>query len=158
MKTFTSSRVDISLLIVRVIPGIIVAAHGSQKLLGWFGGYGFEGTMTFFTDTIGLPYLIAFFIILAESVGMIALIAGLFSRLISGSLIAIMIGAIVTVHGEFGFFMNWSGNNAGEGFEFHLLIISLAMVIVINGPGAYSMDYILRRRLRKDALKETSLI
>lgn len=137
MKT---NRIDYTLLGVRLSLGMVVAAHGAQKLLGWFGGYGFDGTMGFFTDIIGLPYMIALAIIAIESAGMILLVLGLFSRFISASLIDIMTGAILTTHGQHGFFMNWSGNQAGEGFEFHLLIIALSAVIMINGTGALSLD------------------
>ena len=140
---------DTSLLTARIILGTVIAGHGAQKLLGWFGGYGFEGTMGFFTGTVGLPYILAFLIILAESLGMIALIFGFASRLISTSLILIMLGAIVTTHGQFGFFMNWSGAQAGEGCEFHLLVIALSAVISLNGAGAYSLDAHLRSRLEQ---------
>lgn len=131
---------DISLLTARIILGTVVAAHGAQKLFGWFGGYGFEGTMGFFTGVIGLPYVLALLIILAESIGMIALIAGFVSRVLSVSLIMIMLGAIITTHAQAGFFMNWSGAQAGEGYEFHLLVIALASVIALNGAGSYSAD------------------
>ena len=143
MKT---NRIDYTLLVVRLFLGIVVGAHGAQKLLGWFGGYGFDGTMGFFTDTIGLPHLFALGIILLESLGMVALALGLFSRLLSASLIVIMIGAILTTHGQHGFFMNWSGTQAGEGFEFHLLIIALSTVIMNNGAGALSLDAIIFRK------------
>ena len=124
----------------------MVAAHGAQKLLGWFGGYGFDGTMGFFTEVIGLSYIIALAIIQLESAGMIVLALGLFSRFLSGSLIVIMIGAILTTHSQHGFFMNWSGTQAGEGFEFHLLIIALSIVIMINGAGALSLDAMIFRK------------
>ena len=136
----TNKLTDTSLLITRIILGTVIAAHGAQKLLGWFGGYGFDGTMGFFTEAVGLPYIAALLIILAESVGMVALFFGFASRILAVSLIAIMIGAIVTTHGQFGFFMNWSGAQGGEGYEFHLLVISLASVIALNGAGAYSID------------------
>lgn len=137
---------DTSLLVARIILGITIAAHGAQKLLGWFGGYGYDGTMTYFTDVIGLPSVFASLLILAESLGMIALIAGFMSRIISGSLILIMLGAIFTTHAQFGFFMNWFGAQAGEGIEFHLLVIALSAVIVFNGAGAYSIDAMISRR------------
>jgi putative oxidoreductase len=137
MKT---NKIDYTLLLVRLLLGMVVGAHGAQKLLGWFGGYGFEGTMGFFTGTVGLPYLFALGIILLESLGMVAFALGLFSRFLSGSLIVIMIGAILTTHGPHGFFMNWSGTQGGEGFEFHLLIIALSTVVMINGAGAFSLD------------------
>lgn len=138
---------DISLLTARIILGTVVAAHGAQKLFGWFGGYGFDGTMGFFTGVIGLPYVLALLIILAESIGMIALIAGFVSRVSSVSLIMIMLGAIITTHAQAGFFMNWSGAQAGEGYEFHLLVIALASVIALNGAGSYSADAYIHARL-----------
>jgi len=131
---------DVTLLLVRLILAIVVGAHGAQKLLGWFGGYGFDGTINFFTDVIGLPYFLGLLIILLESVGMIALLAGLLSRLISAALILIMAGAIITTHMQHGFFMNWSGASAGEGFEFHLLVIAQATVLLLNGGGTLSVD------------------
>jgi putative oxidoreductase len=136
---------DITLFLVRIFIGAVVGAHGAQKLLGAFEGYGFQGTVGFFTETIGLPYIFAVLIILAESVGMIALMAGLFSRLLSGSVILIMLGAIFTTHAQFGFFMNWSGSQGGEGIEYHLLVIALSVVIVLNGAGAYSLDHFVKR-------------
>ena len=142
----TSTKLDYTLLAVRVFLGLTVAAHGAQKLFGWFGGYGFEGTMGFFTKSIGLPYIFALGIILAESLGMIALALGLFTRFLSVSVIAIMLGAILTVHGQFGFFMNWGGNQAGEGFEFHVLVIALAAVTALHGAGSLSLDSVLFKK------------
>lgn len=137
---------DVTLLLTRIFLGGIVFAHGAQKLFGWFAGYGFDGTVDYFTETIGLPYLLAVLIILAESIGMIALVLGLFSRILSASVILIMIGAIFAAHGQFGFFMNWSGTKAGEGVEFHLAIIALAAVVMLQGAGFYSIDnYLLRK-------------
>ncbi len=147
MKT-TQKSIDITLLVTRVVVGITVAAHGAQKLFGWFGGYGFDGTMGFFTETIGLPYALGLLVILAESLGMVALAFGLLTRFLSGSLILIMIGAIVTTHLEHGFFMNWNGAQGGEGFEFHILVIALAFVTLVNGAGAYSLDHVIRKNLQ----------
>jgi putative oxidoreductase len=145
MKT-TNKTLDITLLFVRISLGTIIAAHGAQKLLGWFGGFGFEGTMGYFTGVIGVPYIFALLIILAESLGMIALAFGLLSRVVSAGLILIMIGAILTTsHGQY-FFMNWFGNQAGEGFEYHLLVIVLSAVITLNGAGVYSLDHILQKK------------
>jgi putative oxidoreductase len=145
----TNKTIHFTLLLVRVLLGLVIAAHGSQKLLGWFGGYGFEGTMGFFTGVIGLPYIVSLLIILAESVGMIALIFGLFSRILSTSLVLIMLGAIVTTHAQYGFFMNWFGAQGGEGFEFHLLVIALASVVSLNGAGTYSIDAVIKSKLQK---------
>jgi putative oxidoreductase len=137
---------DVTLLFVRVLLGTIMAAHGAQKLLGWFGGFGFEGTMGYFTGTVGLPYLLALLIILAESVGMIALAFGFLSRIVSGGLVLIMIGAVVTTHLDHGFFMNWFGVQGGEGYEYHLLVIALAMIVVLNGAGRFSIDHWLLQK------------
>lgn len=104
MKTLINT-LDITLLLARIFLAGIVFAHGAQKLLGWFAGYGFSATADYFVETIGLPYLFAVLIILAESVGMIVLALGLFSRILSASVILIMLGAIFTEHGQFGFFM-----------------------------------------------------
>jgi putative oxidoreductase len=144
----TNKTLDLTLLIVRIFLGSIIAAHGAQKLLGWFGGYGFEGTMGFFTDTVGLPYLIALLVILAESVGMVALAFGFLTRYISAGLIFIMAGAIVTSHGQHGFFMNWFGAQGGEGYEYHLLVIALSAVTLLNGAGAYSVDNAINKFIR----------
>ncbi|RAW02899.1 DoxX family protein [Pseudochryseolinea flava] len=142
----TSKISDISLLILRASLGIIIAAHGAQKLLGWFGGFGFDASMAFFTNTIGLPYVLSLLIILAESIGMIALALGLFSRVFAASLIAIMLGAILTTHGEY-FFMNWFNAQPSEGFEFHILVILLSLVVVLNGGGSYSLDAVIHAKI-----------
>lgn len=146
MKTIKT--LDVTLLIVRVVLGIVIFGHGAQKLFGWFGGYGFEGTMGYFTGAVGLPYLLALLVILAESFGMIALIFGLFSRATAGGLITIMIGAIVTTHAQFGFYMNWFGAQAGEGIEYHLLVIALSVVVVLQGAGALSIDRFITSKWR----------
>lgn len=156
MKTISKNTFDYTLLSVRFVLGTVMAAHGAQKLLGWFGGYGFEGTMGYFMQN-GLPYILSLALILAESLGMIALALGLFSRFMSGSLILIMLGAIFTTHLQNGFFMNWFGAQAGEGFEFHVLIIGLSLVILLNGAGAYSLDaLLLKKGFRK--VKESQLV
>src|SRR5690349_21489541 len=121
--TLTDKKFDLTLLTIRLVVAFVMLAHGVQKLFGWFGGFGFDATMGFFTQTMGLPYLLALLIILAETIGMLFLIAGLFSRYISLIVIAIMAGAIFTVHGSHGFFMNWFGTLKGEGYEYHILVI-----------------------------------
>jgi putative oxidoreductase len=138
---------DATMLSSRIILGVVIGAHGAQKALGWFGGFGFDSTMDYFSGTLGIPYFLAFLVVLAESAGMLALIFGLTTRLVAMALIPVMIGAIVTSHLQFGFFMNWFGSQPGEGFEFHLLVIGLAALITVNGAGAYSLDAMLRSRL-----------
>ena len=127
-------------LILRGTLGGVMFAHGAQKLLGWFGGNGFEGTMGFFTQKMGLPWLIAFLVIIGESIGSLGLIAGFLTRFTAASFIVIMVGAIATVHWPQGFFMNWSGQQQGEGFEYHLLVIGISAALLITGGGKWSLD------------------
>lgn len=126
--------------ILRWTLAIVIFPHGAQKVLGWFGGYGFSGTLDFFTETMGLPALVAVLVFAAEFLGPIGLAAGLFSRAAAAGIGAVMVGAIGTVHATHGFFMNWSGAQQGEGFEYHLLVIGLALAIVLKGGGRLSLD------------------
>ena len=127
-------------LIVRLMLGLVIFPHGAQKLLGWFGGYGFSGTMGYLTETAGLPWIVAFGVIILESVGAIALIAGLGTRIIAASYALLAVGIIFTQHGQHGFFMNWFGTQQGEGYEYFLLWIGMALSLVISGAGSYSLD------------------
>lgn len=126
--------------ILRVALALVLFPHGAQKLLGWFGGYGWSGTMGFLTGKIGLPAPIAALVILIESLGPVFLLLGLLTRPVALGVIAIMLGAIATVHAPNGFFMNWSGAQAGEGFEYHLLVIAMALVLLVSGGGSLSAD------------------
>ena len=132
----------------RVILGCVFLPHGAQKLFGWFGGFGFTNTMTYFTQTTGLPWIIAFLIVMGESLGSLGLILGFFTRLSALGLICIMVGAIITVHIPNGFFMNWFGKQAGEGFEYHLLVIGMSIPLLISGGGKYSVDALIHKNFR----------
>ena len=127
-------------LILRIFLGLVVFPHGAQKLLGWFGGYGFSGTMSFFTGTVGLPWAMGLLVILLESVGAVVLMAGIATRLIVINYILLAIGIVFSSHIENGFFMNWFGNQAGEGYEYFLLWIGLATGLAISGGGKFSVD------------------
>jgi putative oxidoreductase len=127
-------------LVTRLTIGLILFPHGAQKMLGIFRGYGFSGTMGFFTGTMHLPWLIGFLVIVIEFIGSVSLIAGFASRLWSALVIVEMLGAVITTHLNNGFFMNWAGTQKGEGYEFHLLIIGLALATLINGSGKFSAD------------------
>ncbi|MBI3239671.1 MAG: DoxX family protein [Flavobacteriia bacterium] len=126
--------------ITRLTAGLILFPHGAQKMLGIFGGYGFNGTMGYFTDVLHLPWMIGFLVIFIEFVGAIALILGFVSRIWAASIIVLMLGIIFSSHIDNGFFMNWFGNQKGEGFEFHLLVIGLCAAILVNGSGKFSLD------------------
>lgn len=138
-KLFSTSN-DFVLTIVRLVLGVTFFMHGAQKMLGWFGGYGFHGTMGFFTQQMGIPAPLAFLAICAEFFGGLGLLVGLLSRVAALGIIVNMLVAIATVHHVNGFFMNWTGQQKGEGFEFHLLAIALAIVVLIKGSGAVSID------------------
>jgi putative oxidoreductase len=145
MKNLIADKnTDLSLLIIRLSLGGVIFAHGAQKLFGWFGGYGFDGTMQYFTQTVGLPYVIGVLVILGESLGALALVLGLFGRFMSLSIFVIMLGALYFDHAQNGFYMNWYGNRAGgEGYEFDLLVFGLSLPIILNGSGAFSLDRLI---------------
>jgi putative oxidoreductase len=143
-KNIIRTRNDAGLAIVRLILGVVFFAHGSQKMLGWLGGYGFAGTMGYFTS-LGIPYVFGVLAICAEFFGGIALVLGLLSRVAALGVLANMIVAMLLVHLPNGLFMNWGlavkGTMAiGEGYEFHLLVIAMSLAILINGGGAASVD------------------
>lgn len=143
---------DTTALILRLSLGLVFFPHGAQKMLGWFGGYGFSGTMGFFTDTMGIPALFAFLAIAAEFFGAIGLVVGFLTRVAALGIGAVMIVA-TSIHWSNGFFMNWSGNQAGEGFEYHLLALALSVGIIIKGAGQWSIDHILSQEKKQ---QETS--
>ncbi len=130
-------------LILRVTLGAVMLPHGAQKLLGWFGGYGFLGTIESFSQHLHIPAVLTFFVIMAESVGSLGLVLGCLTRLGAFGIMCNMIGAIFLVHWPHGFFMNWFGKQAGEGFEYHLLAIAMALALVISGGGKWSVDRLM---------------
>jgi len=134
-------------LIARLTLGLVMFPHGAQKVLGWFGGYGFSATMNFFTGQLHIPALFAVLAIAAEFAGSIGLIAGFLSRVSAFGIAVTMLVAAFMVHAPNGFFMNWAGNQKGEGFEYHLLAIGLALVVIIAGAGKWSIDRLLAGRL-----------
>jgi putative oxidoreductase len=136
---------SVTSLLVRLTLGIVMFAHGAQLALGWFGGYGYSATMGFFTQQMHIPPLFAFLAIAAEFAGSIGLIVGGLSRVAAFGIAATMVVAILTVHTTNGFFMNWTGAQKGEGFEYHLLAIALALVVMINGAGKWSLDGLVAR-------------
>ena len=148
MKYLFQTNDNFSYWVPRVILGCVFLPHGAQKLFGWFGGFGFTNTMTYFTQTAGLPWIIAFLIIMGESLGSLGLIVGFFTRLSALGLICIMVGAIITVHIPNGFFMNWFGKQAGEGFEYHLLVIGMSIPLLVSGGGKYSVDMLIHKNFR----------
>ena len=131
---------DYTLTLVRIVLGVVFVAHGAQKVLGWFGGNGFDVTMKFFTQGMGIPSVFALLAILAEFLGGISLIFGFLSRIAAFGIAVEMAIAVFLVHAPNGFFMNWQGTQKGEGFEYHLLAIAIAALLTVRGAGAWSLD------------------
>ena len=150
LKKLFATANDPILTVLRLTLGVIFFAHGAQKTLGLFGGYGFSGTMNFFTTTMHIPAPLAFAAIMAEFAGGIALIVGLASRLAALSVAVNMVVAIAMVSGQYGLFMNWFGTQKGEGFEYHLLAIAVALPLIIRGSGAFSLDRLLANLVARD--------
>lgn len=136
---------DLALTAIRAVLGLVFFAHGAQKMLGWFGGDGFSETMTFFTQKLGIPAVLAFLAIAAEFLGGLGLLVGLLSRVAAFGIACNMAVAMALVHAQNGFFMNWFGKQQGEGIEYHLLALALAIAIMMRGAGAYSLDRLLCR-------------
>ena len=143
MNQILETANDPAFTIIRLVVGAMIFAHGAQKLVGWFGGYGFQGTMGYLTGTAGLPYVVALLVVLIEFFGGIGLVVGLGVRVAALGVIAVMIGAAVTQHRQHGFFMNWDGNQKGEGYEFHIVVVAAAAALVIRGGGAWALDTML---------------
>jgi putative oxidoreductase len=136
---------DRVLTLLRIALGIVVFPHGAQKLLGWFGGFGYTGTMGFLTGTMNIPYPLALLVIAAEFFGALGLIVGFLGRIAAFGIAVNFIVVALMVHLPNGFFMNWSGQQKGEGYEFFILLIAMAIAILIRGSGAWSIDRILSR-------------
>src|SRR6266550_7878680 len=136
--------------ILRLVLGVIFFAHGAQKMLGWFGGFGFAGTMNLFTGMLHIPAPLAFLAIAAEFFGGIGRILGFLTRIAAFGIGVNMLVAIMTLHGAFGFFMNWTGAQKGEGFEFHLLVLAIVAFLMIRGAGAFSVDRVLSASVRAE--------
>ncbi|HXE75623.1 MAG TPA: DoxX family protein [Candidatus Xenobia bacterium] len=146
LKRFFDTRDDAALLVARLALGFVMLPHGAQKLLGWFGGHGFSATLDAFTQG-GMPWMVALLVILGESLGSLSLVLGFLSRFCAFGIACIMLGAIVMVHQQHGFFMNWSGQQPGEGFEYHLLALGLALALMLGGGGKWSADRLISQKL-----------
>jgi len=144
MKRLLGTSNDVSLTFLRLVLGVVFFAHGAQKMLGWFGGYGFHATIGFFGH-LGMPAPVAFLVICIEFFGGLGLIVGLLTRIAALGIGVEMIGAIFMVHMPNGFFMNWLGKQKGEGFEYHLLAIAIAGTLLLRGAGKFSVDHALSK-------------
>ena len=143
LKRFFATEDTLAPLVIRVMLGVVMLPHGAQKALGMFGGGGFAATMKGMSQGMGIPSIVVLLIIASEFLGSIGLILGVATRFCAFGTFSIMTGAIFMVHLPNGFFMNWFGNQAGEGFEYHLLAIGMAVALMIAGGGKWSVDRFL---------------
>jgi len=135
-------------VVLRMGLALVLFPHGAQKALGLWGGHGFSGTMGFFTSMLHIPAAFAFLAILTEFLGPIALFFGLFTRLAALAVAVLFVVApILGGHLANGFFMNWFGNQKGEGFEYHILMVTIALGLVILGGGKCALDTMIARML-----------
>jgi putative oxidoreductase len=140
-------------VILRLVLGVVFLAHGSQKMLGWFGGYGFSKTMAYFTGPAHIPAVLAFLAIAAEFFGGLGLMFGFLTRIAAFGISVNMLVAIATVHSASGFFMNWTGTQKGEGFEYHLLVLAMTAFLMIRGAGTFSLDRAITIAPRAEPLR-----
>jgi putative oxidoreductase len=140
MRSLLRTEDSLPLLIARLALGGVMLPHGLQKTLGLFGGFGFTKTMGALTTQVGMPAFLAFLVILSESAGSLGLIFGCLTRVAAFGCASVMAGAIIMVHVHNGFFMNWAGNQGGEGFEYHVLALGLALALLVGGGGRASVD------------------
>lgn len=147
LKKLIQTDDETASLVLRVLLGVVFFPHGAQKLLGWYGGYGFSGTLNFFTGQLGIPWILALLVIITEFFGAMALITGLFTRLAAFGVSCIMVVATLMLHWQHGFFMNWAGNLKGEGFEYHILALAICLALIIKGGGRWSLDGVLATKL-----------
>jgi len=136
---------DPAALIMRLALGLVMFPHGAQKVLGWWGGYGAAATIQGFSK-MGLPAALTVLVLAAEFAGSLMLIFGFLTRLAAFGVGCVMLGAVLLVHSQFGFFMNWAGSQKGEGFEYHLLALGLAIALIVKGGGALSVDRALAEK------------
>ncbi|HTB92219.1 MAG TPA: DoxX family protein [Candidatus Sulfotelmatobacter sp.] len=144
-RKLMSTTDDFAITILRLLFGVVFFAHGAQKALGWFGGFGFAGTMGFFTQQLHVPAPFAALAILAEFLGGMGLLVGLLSRIAAFGIACNMVIAVAIIHRHYGFFANWYGLQKGEGFEFHILAFAIALFIMLKGSGALSIDRALSK-------------
>ncbi len=147
LKRLLATDNDIAVFVIRVLLGVVFFPHGAQKMLGWFGGQGFAGTMGGF-EKMGIPAFFAFLAIMAESCGSLGLITGFFTRVAAFGVTCNMMVAVVMIHFKNGFFMNWFGQKHGEGFEYHILVVAITIALMIKGGGRWSVDGLLTKKRR----------
>jgi len=145
LKKILNTDDSVTQLVLRLMLALVFFPHGAQKVFGWFGGNGFSATMGFFVDKAGIPWGLAFLAVLAESAGVVALFFGIFTRIAALGIVVNMIVCAAGNHVKNGFFMNWMGQQQGEGFEFHILAVAIGLALIISGGGKWSLDGLISR-------------
>lgn len=145
-RSLIATENDSAPTIARIMLGLVLFPHGAQKALGWYGGPGIEGTVGYLHGMMHIPVLFVWLAIAAEFLGAIGLIAGFLGRLAAFGVACDMAVGAATAHMANGFFMNWSGQQKGEGYEYHLLALGLAAIVAVKGSGAFSIDRALTER------------
>jgi putative oxidoreductase len=153
MRSLLATEDRFAPTLARLTVGIVYFPHGMQKLFGLFGGFGFNGTLHFFTDGMHVPLVFAVLAILAEGLGSIGLILGFLSRVAAFGIACNMVVAVYMVHRFNGFFMNWTGTQKGEGFEFHILALGLLLYVMIYGGGMWSVDLAITKKQAAAAME-----
>lgn len=141
MRWLFSTDPSVIQLVLRWTLAVVMFPHGAQKVFGWFGGHGFKGTMAFFGQKFPAP--LGLLAIAAELLGPVGLALGLLTRVAALGIACVMVVAALTAHAPHGFFMNWTGKQKGEGFEFHLLALGIAIALILGGGGLWSLDALL---------------
>ena len=126
--------------ILRLGLAIVIFPHGAQKVPGWFGGGGFQGTLDGMTTGMGLSAFIVILIMLIEFLGPLLLLIGLYTRVVAFCMLCLFVGIIFFAQIDNGFFMNWGGQKPGEGYEYHLLVLAMSLALVSSGAGRWSVD------------------
>ena len=150
-NTLLRTSNDLTLTVGRCMLALVFLGHGSQKMFGLFGGLGYSRTLDMFEQTMGIPPVLTTMAMIAEVFGGLGLLFGLLSRVAAAGVLVVMIVAPLANGLYVRFFMNWTGRNPGEGFEYHLLAIALILVVLVHGAGALSLDRLISSRARRRA-------
>jgi putative oxidoreductase len=144
IKKLMKTTNDHAVAVVRMTLSLVMFAHGSQKMLGWFGGHGPTWTVEMWSKWFGFPAFITWAVIIGEFVAPLFLLAGFFTRIMTLVITMIMFGAIYFVHARWGFYMNWyNQQDRGEGIEYHILVLAICFLLIKKGSGAWSIDKML---------------
>lgn len=146
LQRFFGTPADAAMLILRLSLGVVMLAHGTQKMFGWFGGNGFTATLQYFEKNLSIPMWLGVVVIVTEFFGALALIAGLCTRLAALGIAVLLTVAAFMAHVKNGFFMDWQNSGKGEGYEFHILAVAMAVALLVRGAGLFSLDRLISRR------------